>query len=321
MTTSYGDDERLVPVAHAHAASDAGLWTGEARARVSWSAIFAGVVLVVAVQLLLSILGAGVGLGFVNPGHADSASASSLGTGAGIWWVVSTVISLVLGSYAAARLAGVGTRFDGILHGLVVWGLAMLLTVYLVTSAVGGLIGGAFSAVTSTVSAAGSVVGSAASAVGAGVKDIAPQAAQMAGIDTSNLQQQAQTLLQSPTPQDPAAMDPGQAAKAVAQQMPALFAGGDKEQAAKQQITNIVAAQAHISPEDAQKRVDDAVTQFQQAKQQAIETAKDAAAASAAGAAHASFLVFVGLLIGALAGAAGGAIASPRLAGTTRAYR
>ena len=34
--------------------------------RISWAAIFGGVILVVAVQLLLSLLGAGIGLGTVN---------------------------------------------------------------------------------------------------------------------------------------------------------------------------------------------------------------------------------------------------------------
>ena len=34
--------------------------------RISWAAIFGGVILAVAIQLLLSLLGAGVGLGTVN---------------------------------------------------------------------------------------------------------------------------------------------------------------------------------------------------------------------------------------------------------------
>ncbi len=39
---------------------------GHAHRRVSWGAILGGVILVVAVQLLLSLLGAGIGLGTVN---------------------------------------------------------------------------------------------------------------------------------------------------------------------------------------------------------------------------------------------------------------
>ncbi|MDQ2741064.1 MAG: hypothetical protein M3Z66_02005 [Chloroflexota bacterium] len=139
------------------------------RPRVSWSAIFAGVALVIAIEVLLGALGAGVGLGFVNPKAGTTPEASNFGIGAGIWWLVSTVIALIIGGYAAARLAGVPTRFDGVLHGLVIWSLALLLTIYLITSTVGGLVGGAFSVIGGTVSAAGSAIGSAASTAGGGL--------------------------------------------------------------------------------------------------------------------------------------------------------
>src|SRR2546423_4827817 len=112
--------------------------------RISWAAIFGGVTLVVAVQLLLSLLGAGVGLGTVNTNLGSTPTASSLGIGAGVWWVVSSCIALGLGGYVAAWLAGIEIRFDGVLHGLITWGIATLLTIYLLTSAIGGIIGGGF---------------------------------------------------------------------------------------------------------------------------------------------------------------------------------
>ena len=59
--------------------------------RISWAAIFGGVVLVVAVQLLLSMLGAGIGLGTVNTNAGFTPDASSFGIGASVWWVVSSV--------------------------------------------------------------------------------------------------------------------------------------------------------------------------------------------------------------------------------------
>ena len=68
---------------------------GGACRRISWPAIFGGVILVVAVQFLLSMLGAGIGLGTVNVNVGSTPDASSFGIGAGIWWVVSSVIALV----------------------------------------------------------------------------------------------------------------------------------------------------------------------------------------------------------------------------------
>src|ERR1700682_6021586 len=153
--------------------------------RISWAAIFGGVILVVAVQLLLSLLGAGIGLGTVNTNLGSTPTASTLGIGAGVWWVVSSCVALGLGGYVAAWLAGIEIRWDGVLHGLITWGVATLLTIYLLSSAVGGIIGGGFS-----------MVGSAGSAAGGGLKDAAQPLAQTAGVSPDMLQQQAQAYLQ-----------------------------------------------------------------------------------------------------------------------------
>lgn len=64
--------------------------------RISWAAIFGGVILVVTVELLLSLLGAGIGLTIVNTNAGTTPGASSLGMGAGIWWIISSVIASTL---------------------------------------------------------------------------------------------------------------------------------------------------------------------------------------------------------------------------------
>ena len=109
--------------------------------RISWGAIFAGVVLAIAVQLVLGILGTGIGLTLVDPVEGTTPGAAGFGIGAGLYWLVTTIIALGAGGYAAARVAGVHDRFDGLVHGLVVWGVTLILTLYLLTSAVGGIIG------------------------------------------------------------------------------------------------------------------------------------------------------------------------------------
>ena len=111
--------------------------------RISWGAIFAGVVLAIAVQLVLGILGTGIGLTLVDPVEGTTPGSAGFGIGAGLYWIVTTIIALGAGGYAAARVAGVHDRFDGLVHGLVVWGVTLILTLYLLTSAVGGIIGGA----------------------------------------------------------------------------------------------------------------------------------------------------------------------------------
>ena len=130
--------------------------------RVSWGAIFAGVVLAIAIQLVLGILGTGIGLTLVDPVEGTTPGATGFGIGAGLYWIITTILALGAGGYAAARVAGVHDRFDGLVHGLVVWGVTLILTLYLLTSAVGGIIGGAFRTVGSVATAAGSGIGAAA---------------------------------------------------------------------------------------------------------------------------------------------------------------
>jgi hypothetical protein len=268
--------------------------------RISWGAIFGGVVLVVVVQLLLSTLGAGIGLGTVNTNAGTTPDAGNLGMGAGIWWVISSCLALFCGGYVAAWLAGIEIRFDGALHGLVTWGIATLLTIYLLTSAIGGVIGGGFSALGSVTSAAGS-----------GVSDAAKPLAQAAGVSPDMLQQQAQAYLQ-PTNPDPATMSPQDAQKDVAKNLATYARGGSEAPAAKDRVISVMAAQMKISHDDAAKRFDDAQAKLQQTKDQAVQSAKNAADASAASASKASFAAFGVLLLGSIAAAIGGSIAVQR---------
>ena len=268
--------------------------------RISWAAIFGGVILVVAVQLLLSMLGAGIGLGTVNTNNGTTPDAGTFGLGAGLWWVISSIIALGFGGYVAAWLAGIEIRWDGVLHGLITWGIATLLTIYLLTSAVGNIIGGGFSAVSSTASAAGS-----------GMKDAAQPLAQAAGISPDMLQQQAQSYLQPSNP-DPATMSPQDAQKQVVSNLVTYAKGGPDAPAAKERVIAIMAAQQHISHDDAAKRFNDAQAKLQQTKDQAVQTAKNAADASAAAASKTSFAVFGDMLLGAIAAAIGGSMAVQR---------
>ncbi len=78
--------------------------------RISWGAIFGGVILVVVVQLLLSMLGAGIGLNTVNVNAGSTPDGSSFGIAAGLWWVASSCIALFIGGYATAWLSGNETQ-------------------------------------------------------------------------------------------------------------------------------------------------------------------------------------------------------------------
>ena len=296
--------------AESAAVADEGVaWALRVRRRISWGAIFAGVVLVLAVQLLLSLLGLAVGLTTVDPGQGASGmpSASSLGIGAGIWWTVSYIIALIAGGYIAARLAGIVTSYDGVLHGLLTWAFALLVTFYLLTTALGGVIGGAFR----TVGGAVSTVGSAATET---VKNVAPAVGQATGITPEAIQQKAQDLLSAqPAPDaDPKTMSREDATKEIAANLPKVAAGGDQAKQARDRIVAITAAQMNISEQEANARLDRLQGQVEQIKDKAAETAKQTADKAAGGVSKASFMAFVALLLGAGGAAFGGHLGARR---------
>src|SRR5438105_13848852 len=107
---------------------------------MSWGAVFAGVITALATQLVLTLIGVAIGLATLSPATGERPSGNALGAGAGIWLVVSSLISLFLGGYIAGRLGG---TFNGWLHGLTTWGTVTILTIMLLTTAVGNLIGAA----------------------------------------------------------------------------------------------------------------------------------------------------------------------------------
>lgn len=276
--------------------------------RLSWGAILAGAIIVLAIQLLLSLLGIGIGLSMVDPAQGGTPAAGSFGFGAGVWWVLSYLLALIAGGYVAARLAASIVPLDGMLQGLVTWAVALMLTVYLLTSAVGGIIGGAFNVVGSTLSGSGEAI-----------KDAAPQVAQAVGVSTDPLQERAQALLRtSPGPVDPTQLSAQEAEREIASLLPQLTFGGEQAAAARDRITTIMAARAGITKQEADARLGQTQTEIDQAKERGADTAAQAAESTASGLSWASLLAFLALALGAAAAAFGGNLATqPRHAVTT----
>jgi hypothetical protein len=111
--------------------------------RLSWGAIFAGLVVAVVMQIVLSVLGLAIGLTIWDPGDP----AAHLGRGAGIWMAIAALISLFAGGVVAGRMAGILTPGDGAMHGGIMWGLSVILTLWLTAAGAGMILGGAFQVV------------------------------------------------------------------------------------------------------------------------------------------------------------------------------
>ena len=152
--------------------------------RVSWGAVFAGLIVGLAIQLLLSLLGIAIGASTIDPLRGDTPG-KGIAIGAGIWLLVSGLISTYIGACVAAYLSGSVQKADGVLHGVLSWGAATLLMAFLLTSAVGGLIGGAMGMVSKAAGGA---------AQGAAQGTVSSDQSSMSGnvnIDVNKMKQQA----------------------------------------------------------------------------------------------------------------------------------
>ena len=277
------------------------------RNRVSWGAIFAGIVAALAIQLLLYILGAGVGASSLNVMNtAQNPSAGGFSIDASIWWVVSGIIASFVGGVVSGRLCGAGSRSTAAWHGFVTWAATTLAVAYLLATVAGGLLGGTFSALGATLSGVGKAAASSVSgAVSGAASGAASGGAQNANANGDLLQAQVRRLV---NPNDAQNIESD-----IASYIRASVNGNQQAAtAARDQAANDLARVANISQDEAKTRIQQAAQQYQQTLDQAKQEAAKAAQAARSGLAQAGIYGFVALVIGAIAGWIGGAVGAPR---------
>jgi hypothetical protein len=264
--------------------------------KVSWGAILAGVVVALVTQLILNLLGIGIGAAILDPsaGAADNPSATGLSIGAGIWWTVSGILAALAGGYTAGRLAGKKESTAG-WHGLTTWALTTLVVFYLLTTAVGGLLGGAYRTVTSAV-------GNVAETVGSTAQTAVQAAAPYLSRATDPFSSIEQAVRGATGGNDPAALKDA----AVTAVRAAVTGDPQQAQDARERATRAIAQAQNVPVEQARTQVQQYEQEYRQradqAKQQAAAAADTAAKAVSRGALLSSFA----LVLGALAGWFGG---------------
>lgn len=108
--------------------------------RIGWGAVIAGFFIATVTQLLLNILGVAIGLTVV--GAEGQTSGTAIGVGAGIWTVISSVISVFVGAWVAGRYTSIPERGEGSLQGALVWSLSLIFFVYIAASGIGSAVSG-----------------------------------------------------------------------------------------------------------------------------------------------------------------------------------
>jgi hypothetical protein len=263
--------------------------------RISWGAVFAGVVVALATQLLLNLLGMGFGAAALNPGSGDSPSAMSFSIGAGIWFALSSILAALAGGYTAGKLAGVQNEATGSWHGLTTWALATLVVFYLLSSTLGGILGGAYRGMTN-------VLGGVASAA----SSTAQTAAQVAGANISHTSDPFWSIDQALRSEIPG-NDPTALRDAAIVAVRAAVTGDPQQVAqAREHAAQAIAHAQNMAVEDARRQVQQYEQQYRQAVDQAKEQATQAAETAAKTVSGAALLGFITLLLGAITGWFGG---------------
>ena len=114
--------------------------------RISWPAVGAGVGVASLIQFMFSIYGhlhqwlMGVGVGIVGV--------------PGLCWQSLGLIALLIGSGVASRVAEAPYRHEGMLHGLLTWGVVMLCTLCLPTTVLGNFMSGTLGTLAATAQTA-----------------------------------------------------------------------------------------------------------------------------------------------------------------------
>jgi hypothetical protein len=220
-----------------------GVDTGEPSvAGVSWAAVTAGAIVSCALTFVLLAFGVGLGLSVVSPWAGAGVSASTFKIGTGLYLIVIAMLSSSIGGYLAGRLRTrwIGVHSDEVYfrdtaHGFIAWALASVLGAVLLASPAGSLISGGASGVTQGAAAAS-------------------RSGPMDGY--------VDTLLRSDAPASQNAGNGNETRGEMLRLFTSSFRNGSELKSAdREYVAKVVAARTGLSPADADKRVNEVVTQ------------------------------------------------------------
>ncbi|WP_198399761.1 PhnA-like protein [Bradyrhizobium yuanmingense] len=267
--------------------------------QVAWGAVLAGAVIGLVMQIILNMVGLGVGLSTMDIAQSDVPSAGSISVGAGIWFVVSGIVAAALGGYIAGRLSGKASQSTTAYHGLISWAVSTLTVVYLLSSAASGAIGGAVSTASSALGGAGKALGG---TVQTAVQAAAPSLNNVANNVTDPMAAIESKVRSASGGQDPAALRDA----AMTAVRAALNGDPAQQAAANDKAADALAKAQNISQEEAKNQIAQYQQQYKETVAKTKEQAKQAADIAAKRASQGALFGALALLLGALAAFFGG---------------
>jgi hypothetical protein len=222
----------------------------EAVSHIDWGAVIGGAIFAAAISLVLLTFGSAIGLSITSPYHGSGVSLVGFAIGAALWFIWVEVSSFLAGGYLAGRMRR--RAFDATphesdvrdgTHGLLVWGLGTLLGAFLAIAGVSGV-----------ASAVGSVAATATD-----------------NAQSPTMQIMAARLFRSDKPdaRPPNPQVTANAAMLIADSIGSRQMNSDD----RTYLSNEIARDTGITPEQAQQRVDAAVSDARAAAEKARKAA------------------------------------------------
>jgi hypothetical protein len=106
---------------------------------VQWKSVVAGALAGFAVTLILTTLGAAIG---ITAGDAADAGGRAVGMGAAIWWALTVVAAGLTGGWVIARTARADGYYDPAIYGTLAWVVGAIILLFLLAVGVGSMMGG-----------------------------------------------------------------------------------------------------------------------------------------------------------------------------------
>lgn len=286
--------------------------------RISWGAIIAGIVISMVVMLAFNMLGLSIGAATINPAVEADPVEPALATGAVIWLIGSTLISLFLGGYVAGYMSGSSDNTDGAIHGLVTWGVVTLITFALLTTSVGNVVNGVVNAASQAISTVGSVVAETAPEVAQAV-DAQTGIAGGIGTEIRNMLMEANAPTTPGT--DGTTMTPvmttGTDASPTLDEIEInsavmnLFNQETIADADRQEVVTLISDRTGLAQAEVTERLTRWETLYVQARTEAEEAARNAAQVAADAVTMLAGAMFAAFIAGAFAAGVGGIVGTP----------
>jgi hypothetical protein len=234
----------------------------------SWRAVFAGAVVAVSVIFFLLLLGSGLGLSLISVPEATAITARNAVTLGAIYFFAAQAFGMAVGGYLAGRLMGPVLEsedeelFHSTTHGLVVWAVAVVATVTMVT--ISGL------AVTNSAASAAALFGA----------TNAPREPATGGSEANNYW--VDMLFRAPAaasaPAAPTTTGPDGARAEAGRILTAGLTTGERlSQDDHDQLVRLVSQSTGVAPAEATPRVDGVLNRMHQQEVDAAEAARKAA--------------------------------------------